>query len=199
MRKQEFLNRLRARIYVLPTREREERLNFYSEMIDDKMEEGLSEQEAVASVGSIEEIAAQLLEEAPLSNREKRNAGRQGNFERGKNVLLIVGSPVWVPLAIAAAAIVFSLFAVLWAGILSIWAAFAAVTAVAPAAVIIGAIDAIMTSVPTGLVLIGGGVFCAGLAIFLFFGCLAATKGLWILMKRSVLGIVGFFRKGGDV
>ena len=50
MTKKEFLARLRRGLAQLPPEEREERLAFYSEMIDDRMEEGLSEQEAVASL-----------------------------------------------------------------------------------------------------------------------------------------------------
>ena len=56
MNKQEFLDRLRKGLSGLPQAEREERLLFYSEMIDDRMEEGLTEEEAVAALGSLEEI-----------------------------------------------------------------------------------------------------------------------------------------------
>ena len=45
MRKQEFLAQLRKALSGLPQDEIEERLTFYGEMIDDRMEEGLSEEE----------------------------------------------------------------------------------------------------------------------------------------------------------
>jgi uncharacterized membrane protein len=198
MRKQDFLNRLRARIYVLPTREREERLNFYSEMIDDKMEEGLSEAEAVESIGSIDAIASQLLAEFDTADKGGRSIPKR-RFENGQLVMLIVGAPLWIPLSIAAIAILFSLYVVLWAVIVTFWAVFASVTAVAPAAVVYGAVQAISVSVPTGFVMIGGGLFCAGLAILAFFGCLAATKGSWRLTRKTFLGIFGYFKRGGHV
>lgn len=47
MNKQEFLVKLRKGLSGLPKEDIEERLTFYSEMIDDRMEEGLSEEEAV--------------------------------------------------------------------------------------------------------------------------------------------------------
>ena len=54
MNKQAFLERLRKALSGLPPKEQEERITFYSEMIDDRMEEGLSEEEeAVASIGTI--------------------------------------------------------------------------------------------------------------------------------------------------
>jgi uncharacterized membrane protein len=49
MGKQEFLTRLGKALSGLPREDIEERLNFYSEMIEDRMEEGLSEEEAVAA------------------------------------------------------------------------------------------------------------------------------------------------------
>ena len=48
MNKQEFLDELRKGLCGLPSEDIEERINFYSEMIDDRMEEGLTEEESVA-------------------------------------------------------------------------------------------------------------------------------------------------------
>jgi len=53
MNKQEFIEALYRRLSDLPWQDVEERLNFYGEMIEDHMEEGLSEEEAVASMGSV--------------------------------------------------------------------------------------------------------------------------------------------------
>ena len=46
MSKQEFLEQLRRGLSGLPREDIEERLKFYSEMLEDRMEEGLSEEEA---------------------------------------------------------------------------------------------------------------------------------------------------------
>ena len=43
MLKQEFLDALKSRLAGLPQKEVEERLDFYSEMIDDKLEENISD------------------------------------------------------------------------------------------------------------------------------------------------------------
>ena len=55
MDKQEFLSKLRAKLFGLPQKELEERLSFYSEMIDDRIEEGLSEETAVKELGTVYE------------------------------------------------------------------------------------------------------------------------------------------------
>ena len=49
MNKQEFLSQLRKGLAGLPQNDIEERLAFYGEMIDDRIEEGLSEEEAVSA------------------------------------------------------------------------------------------------------------------------------------------------------
>ena len=61
MDKLTFLGLLRQGLNGLPQEDIEERIGFYSEMIDDRMEEGLSEAEAVAGVGSVEEIVPQII------------------------------------------------------------------------------------------------------------------------------------------
>ena len=61
MTKAEFLAELRAAISGLPEADIEKSLDFYSEMIDDRVEDGLSEEEAVAALGSVENIKTQIL------------------------------------------------------------------------------------------------------------------------------------------
>ena len=64
MTKLNFILSLNEKLSGLPQNDIEERLRFYTEMIEDRMEEGLSEEEAVLAVGSVDEIAEQILAEA---------------------------------------------------------------------------------------------------------------------------------------
>ena len=66
MNKQQFLAQLRKGLSGLPQNDIEERLTFYSEMIEDQMEDGLSEEEAVSAIGSVDESVAQVVAETPL-------------------------------------------------------------------------------------------------------------------------------------
>ena len=50
MNKEKFLDALRRRLSGLPQEDIDERIAFYEEMIDDRMEEGLSEEEATATI-----------------------------------------------------------------------------------------------------------------------------------------------------
>lgn len=60
MTKQLFLNELAAALHSLPREERYRTLGYYDELIDDRMEDGQSEEEAVESMGSPEQIAREI-------------------------------------------------------------------------------------------------------------------------------------------
>ena len=72
MTKVEFLDELKKQIAEYPSGETEQSLEYYSEMIDDRMEDGMTEGEAVASLGKIEDIARQIKEELPLATLVKQ-------------------------------------------------------------------------------------------------------------------------------
>lgn len=92
--KKKFLKELDIRLSNLPKSEREKSLNFYEEIIDDKIEEGLTEQEAVESLGSIDEIAADILENSPVD--EQQTTQRKGFPLAARIALLIFLSPLWL-------------------------------------------------------------------------------------------------------
>lgn len=179
MTKAQFLKSLEERLSGLPREEREERLTFYSEMLDDRMEEGLSEAEAVAAVGSADEIAGQIIEEY---TPEKKKAPEEHNA--GKTALIIAGSPVWFPVMLALAVVGFSVWIVLWAVVISLWAALGGIVGGAVGGTAGGAIIAFTGNMPSGLVLIAAAFVCTGFGIFLFLGNKYATKGMVWLTKK---------------
>ena len=188
MTKQDFITRLRTRLVGLPKEDAEERLSFYSEMIDDGMEDGLSEEEAVAKVGSVDEVASRILAELPLPFAQKKSRPKR-RMKTWEIVLLAVGSVVWFPLAIAALAVLFSLYAVLWSVIVSLWAGFVSLIGGAVGGLLGGGAIAIMGHPLSGGALVGAGLVCSGIAVLWFFGCKAATKGAAILTKGIFTGI----------
>ena len=126
MNKQQFLDAIRDKIGVLPPQDRERSLDFYSEIIDDRMEDGLTEEQAVEAVGSVEEVSAQILSEAQLPSAEPARIPRK--IRVWEIVLLILGAPLWISLLAAAAMLVLSVvlvlltaYAVLWTGVLVLY------------------------------------------------------------------------------
>lgn len=179
MNKIQFLLELDKKLSSLPVQEKEERLRFYSEMIEDRTEEGLTEDEAVAAIGTVQDIGAQIIAEYPTqvtTTNKKRSALTI--------LLLILGSPVWISLLAAAFAVVLSLYISLWAVVISLWAGFVSVAACGIAGVAAGIGFACGGHVLPGIAVIGGGLTCAGLSILFFFGCKTATKASVILTRK---------------
>ena len=186
MNKQEFLAGLRNALSGLPQDSMEDRLNFYAEMIDDRMEDGLSEADAVRSLGTVESVACQILEDFPLAAlvREKVAGGKKPG--RATVLLLCLGVPLWLPLLIAAAAVVISLYLSLWSLVVSLWAVFASLAGMAFGGIAGGGVLLILGHVPTGIALIGAALVCAGLSVFAFYGGRTATRGAIRLFDLAV-------------
>lgn len=195
MRKQEFLDALKDRLAGLPERDVEDRLGFYREMIEDRIEEGLTEEEAVAQIGSVEEIFSQIMADIPLLRIAKEKIKPKNRMRAWEITLLAIGSPIWIALLVSFAAVIFSLYVSLWSVIVSLWAVFAALAGSALGCLAGGAVILCLKTPITGIACIGLGLVCAGLSIFAFFGCRAATKGTVWLTRRMVIGIKRSFIK----
>lgn len=196
MNKQEFLSALEERLGGLPREDIRERLDFYTEMIDDRMEDGLSEAEAVAAVGPVDAVVEQILADIPVTRLVKQRVTPKKGLRWWEITLLAVGSPLWLTLLLAAFAVVLALYAVLWSLVACLWAVFAALTLSAVGGVAAGAVGMVMGQTLGGLVIIAAALVCGGLGIFLFFGCKAATLGTARLTKTIALAIKrGLVRK----
>ena len=189
MTKQAFLAALRARLEGLPEEEVKERMSFYAEMIDDRIEDGVSEEAAVAGIGSVETVAADILADIPLPLMIKEKIRPKRRLRAWEIVLLVLGSPIWLSLLIAAAAVLLSLYVSLWAVIVSLWAAFASVAACGVGGILGGVALTACGEVFAGIALISAGLVCLGLSILFFFGCREATRGVLWLAKKGVYAI----------
>ena len=130
MNKTEFLDALRHALGKLPSYEVEQSIAFYAEMIDDRIEDGMSEQEAVAALGSVHAIAAQIVAETPPIPKAiaKANTGsRTLNI-----VLLAILSPIWVTLALAFACMVLAIYLAIWSVVVALWAVVSMLLLCAP-------------------------------------------------------------------
>lgn len=194
MNKEEFLLRLRKGLSGLPQDDIEERLSFYSEMIDDQMEDGISEEEAVSAVGAVDEIVAQVVAETPLVKIAMERINPKRRLNAGEIVILALGSPIWLSLAIAAVAVILSLYVSLWAVIISLWAVFASVIGCSVGGVLSCGVFIAGGKVASALAMLAAGIVLAGLAIFTFYGCRAATIGCLILTKKIAIWTKNCFR-----
>lgn len=195
MNKQEFLAQLRKGLSGLPQEDIEERLTFYSEMIDDRMEEGFLEAQAVNEIGSVDTVVAQIWADIPLAKLVKENVKPNSPMKAWEIILLILGSPVWLSLLIAALAVIFFVYAVMWSVIVSLWAIEVSFIACSFGGFVSTGIIAFTGNNPAGLAMLSAGLLFAGISIFLFFGCKAATKGILLLTKKMAFGIKTLFAR----
>ncbi|MBQ6453990.1 MAG: DUF1700 domain-containing protein [Coriobacteriales bacterium] len=198
MNKQEFLVRLQQGLAGLPQDDVTERMVFYSEMIDDRVEDGLTEEEAVAQVGSVDDIVVQIIQETPITKLVREAVKPKRSLRAWEIVLLVLGSPLWIPLLVAAFAIVLSIYVVIWAVIISLWAVELALALSSLACMAWGFMSVIRGDALQATAAFGAGFVLAGVSILLFYGCLAASKGAVALTKKVALWIKSLFIKKED-
>ena len=187
MTKEEFSAELRSELSGVPQEELSERIGFYMEMIDDRMEDGLSEEDAVADVGTVKEIAAQIFADLPMGKIVKEKIKPKRKLRAWEILLLAVGSPIWGSLLIALAAVILSVYVTLWSGIVSLWAVFGSLVGSSTGAVALGILLIVRGTVAWGIGSFGVALVCAGVSIFAFIGCLYATRGVVCLTKGIFL------------
>jgi uncharacterized membrane protein len=187
--RQEFLSKLEKRLLEIPKQNRDEILELYGEMIDDRIEEGLTEEAAVCNIGNVDEIAEQIIADVSSVKAFETRTKPKKRLRAWHIVLLVLGSPVWIPLAVAAFVVALSLYGVLWSLVSVVWVVFVTLAACAVGGIISGTIFIVRGLGASGIAMIGASLACAGLAIFSFIGGKASGVGVVRLTRATVSGI----------
>ena len=122
MNKNEFLTALRGRLNGLPEEDIIKSMDYYGEMLDDRIEDGMSEEEAVEALGSIEDIMSEILSAVSLPKLVKEKVKPKRALKAWEIVLLILGAPLWIPLVAAVLITVLSIYLSIWSIIISLYA-----------------------------------------------------------------------------
>ena len=193
MTKAEFLQALETGLAGLPNKDREERINFYSEIIDDRIEEGLSEEAAINEIGSVDEIIRQTVTDRYYTSLQ--NPPKQKNrLPVWVIVLLCVGAPLWISLAATVFSLIITAYAVIWTVVVTLWGAvFGTLCGCGVGGLAGGILLLCYGNTLSGVLLISTGLVCGGLAIFAFWGCIWATNGAALLSKLIFVGIKNCF------
>lgn len=195
MNKAEFTQQLTNSLAGLSQYDISRSVDYYTEMIDDRVEDGMSEEDAVAALGSIDEIRSKILEEVPITKIVKEKMTPKRSFGAGEIVLLVLGSPVWLPLLLAGIIVILALYISFWSIIFSLYVADFSVFISGIAGLIIAVIK---PGGPFGALFYAGcGIALIGVSILLFFGFNQVTKGLLFISKMIILGIKKMFVGGG--
>ena len=175
MIKSQFLSELEHRLGTLPKAEIERAIQFYSEMIDDRKEEGLTEPEAVAALGSLDDIVSEVLAGAasgqPVEYRRKK--------PNSHVVLLILGSPLWFVMIVLGICVWFILILALWILVLAGWIVALALD-ISVGAVLFSALVAVWA---LDIGLLAGGAGCCAATLFLM------MRGPLVALLNSGMGL----------
>ena len=207
MTKEQFLTELQNRLSFLPSSEVAPFISYYREMIEDRMEEGMSERDAVAGLGDIGRIVEVIQYEMPVTSlvvssvREKTHEAKARAESRwpawGKGLviaLLILGSPIWLSLLLAGGGVLVGLLAVKIAIIVAAVAVVLALAVASLAALVFGCVM-LFREPAAGVALIGAGLIGCGVTILAYLLAVIVIKGIIQLVKLLFRWIKGLFIK----
>lgn len=125
MTKDLFINELRDKLKGLPKDEIDERISFYEELIDDMIEDGKTEEDAINEIGTVEEVSTKITSEIPLTKLVKERIKPKKELKVWQLVLLLMGFPIWFPIWLAiliiCAALIITISIVLWSLVLVLY------------------------------------------------------------------------------
>ncbi len=192
MTEQDFLQTLRSSLRGLSAEEIQRSADYYSEMIADRMEAGMTEEEAVAALGNPREIARQILLDMPLPKVIRSRFSGKRVRKVWEILFLILGSPIWLSLLLAAAAVVFCIYVVFWAMLVVFWAVDVSFFGVFVGMCIVFAVN-LMKDPISAFLCLGLALFCAGLGLLGFFACKKLSI-FWVkLTVKFTRGIKSLF------
>lgn len=191
MNKQDFLKELENALSGLPEEEIKKTTDYYCEMIDDAVENGENEYGFIEKLGSVEEISQKIIGETHGYKIKKKT-------DVSQIILILLSSPIWLPLLVAAFAIIFALYVVMWSIVVTL---FSVCTSFAVAAVVlITASVFLAVQMPVRALLFAGfALLLAGLSIWIFYFarlCAKLVIRLSVLVFKKVKEI--FIKKGAD-
>jgi uncharacterized membrane protein len=133
MTKTEFKAELASRLSGIPLSERAKPLDYYDEIICDRIEDGMTEEEAVAALGDIDKIAGEILCSLPITSLVKAKVAEHREAYKSKPhtmlwiILAVLGSPIWFPLLIMVLCLILTIYVLIWSLIATLFAVVLAV------------------------------------------------------------------------
>ena len=142
-------------------------MEYFDEIIADRMEDGMSEAEAVSALGDIDEIVREIPRTAPA---KKKHTG-------ALIAMAALGSPLWIPLVIAALIVAAAVLFCLWILVACVGILLAA-CALTGLVGLIYTPFALGTSITYAIMVLGSALISAGAALMLIPAIAAAAKGM---------------------
>lgn len=197
MNKQEFLTELKKRLSGIPKKDIDQTIEFYEELILDKIEEGQTEEEAIASLDSIDEIVKATLSNVSIPKLVKEKFAPKRSLKTWEIVVIASTAIIWIPLAIVLLSVILSLYVGLWSGVIAL--AASTISVGASSLIIVGGIlDLCIGHVASGIFTIGLALVLLGTALLLGLLTFKLSKLMVVLCKKIILWIKSLFIKRGE-
>lgn len=177
MIKEEFIRELDLSLKNELIQNRETYLSYYSEIIEDYLEDGYTEEEAVNKLDEIPSIVKTIQQE--IGNTENKTINKNPIII----LLLIIGAPLW-------GSILLSVLLLLFSSLIILWCAPFSLGMLSFAGLLTGAVSLMGLTFNTGIYYIvtqlGVGIFALGLGLFLLLGTVYITKYVGSLSKKII-------------
>lgn len=193
MDKNQFIGELKKSLAKLPESEIEKSIAFYLEIIDDRIEEGESEEQAIAAMGDPSVIARTIVEELPALPKviiKSKTPSKVLNW-----ILLILGSPIWFSLAFAGAAVLLSVYLTIWSLVVAVWIIAVSFLAGIPLGIFMYIWGLLNGQVWYGVWELGAGFVLSGIGVFCLNGAIKASGSLAEVSKRYIMKVRSWFKK----
>lgn len=195
MNKEQFLSAIKMKISGLPQSDIEKSLEYYAEIIDDYTEDGLNEEQAVETLGSVDEIVAQILTDIPLPRLVHEKVRPSRALRAWEILLLILGSPLWLPMVLTVILLFLCAYALLWSVVVMLYVADVSVLLCGAAALFSIFPFSLSGNLLQGVFLVGIGLISIGVGLFFLFVCnkaavliLRGSKWLLLRIKYAFVG-----------
>ena len=187
----EFLEKLSYQLRRFSEEDQKRLISYYDEMIQDRIEDGMDEEKAVASIGSVEKAVEEAMYDVSLPTLVKAKVKESKEKAPNKAVwvtLAILGFPIWLPLLMTLSAVVLCVYVSIWITIISLYVVELSLAAATIFGLISGYIYMFTVSVSAGFFVIGISLVAGALSILFF-------KPLLFLSKELIQATVLFARK----
>ena len=138
------------------------------------------------------EIAKKVLSETSISKLVKAKLKPSRELKGWEIALLVLGAPLWLPLIIAFAAVLLSVYAVIWSVIISLYCIDLSFAVCVLGGTAQGIIFAFGGNVVSSVFYFGASIACFGIAVLLFFafgrisGALVSASRHLVLKTKSI-------------
>ena len=195
MNKKEFINELESRLTNLPKKEIDDYIDFYSEAIDDRIEDGKTEDEAVADLGGIDNVIYEIAKEKSIPVLVKEKFKPKRRISGLEIFLLILGFPLWFPLLLTCLVLILVAYFLIWILVIVTYSVESGLIGYGVVG-LIACFAKIGSKISFGY--LGFSLAGIGGAMLFLFVCYLATKVTLKFTKRIALGIKKSLIDGGS-